>query len=194
MSALGLPVIQEAPIVDDAPGGNQRPQNGRHSGRSVAENSRVGTAARISQHLSGDIWPRPKRSWLENGSAASSTSQAMSSRSRSTRRSRATFDAKVGDELVFDVQGVPIKTRIASLREIDWKRFQTNFFVVFPAGVLETAPTFNVLVSRVAGCGGFRAFAKRGGGEVLQCLRARSDFGHPDGGFHSDAKWRSSFG
>jgi putative ABC transport system permease protein len=59
------------------------------------------------------------------------------------------FSAKVGDELVFDVQGVRIKTRIASLREIDWKRFQTNFFVVFPAGVLEAAPTFNVLVSRV---------------------------------------------
>ncbi len=44
------------------------------------------------------------------------------------------FGAKIGDELVFDVQGVPIKTRIASLRDIDWKRFQTNFFVVFPAG------------------------------------------------------------
>ena len=52
------------------------------------------------------------------------------------------FGAKIGDELVFDVQGVAIKTRIASLREVDWKRFQTNFFVVFPAGVLENAPTF----------------------------------------------------
>ncbi|MFL6583519.1 MAG: ABC transporter permease [Chthoniobacterales bacterium] len=59
------------------------------------------------------------------------------------------FGARIGDELVFDVQGIPIPTRIASLRDIDWKRFQTNFFVVFPAGVLETAPTFNVLVSRV---------------------------------------------
>ncbi|MDQ6622577.1 MAG: FtsX-like permease family protein, partial [Verrucomicrobiota bacterium] len=59
------------------------------------------------------------------------------------------FGAGLGDELVFDVQGVPIKTKIASMREIDWKRFQTNFFVVFPAGVLESAPTFNVLVSRV---------------------------------------------
>ncbi len=59
------------------------------------------------------------------------------------------FEAKLGDELVFDLQGVPIKTRIASTRDIDWKRFQTNFFVVFPAGVLEAAPTFNVLVSRV---------------------------------------------
>ena len=47
------------------------------------------------------------------------------------------------------MQGIPIKTKIGSLRDIDWKRFQTNFFVVFPAGVLEAAPTFNVLVSRV---------------------------------------------
>ena len=55
----------------------------------------------------------------------------------------------IGDGLVFDVQGVPIKARVASLREVDWKRFQTNFFIVFPTGVLEKAPTFNVLVSRV---------------------------------------------
>ena len=58
--------------------------------------------------------------------------------------------AKIDDQLVFDVQGVPVKTRIASLREVDWKRFQTNFFVVFPAGVLENAPGFHVIVSRVA--------------------------------------------
>ena len=42
------------------------------------------------------------------------------------------------------------KPAIASLREVDWKRFQTNFFVVFPAGVLESAPGFHVIVSRVA--------------------------------------------
>jgi putative ABC transport system permease protein len=59
------------------------------------------------------------------------------------------FNATIGDELIFDVQGVPIKTTIASVRKVDWKRFQTNFFVVFPAGVLENAPTFHVLVSRV---------------------------------------------
>jgi putative ABC transport system permease protein len=56
---------------------------------------------------------------------------------------------KIGDELVFDVQGIIIKTKLASTRTVDWKRFQTNFFVVFPAGVLENAPTFHVLVSRV---------------------------------------------
>ncbi|HEY3663713.1 MAG TPA: FtsX-like permease family protein [Chthoniobacterales bacterium] len=59
------------------------------------------------------------------------------------------LDLTIGDSLVFDVQGVEIKATVASLREVDWKRFQTNFFVVFPTGVLEKAPTFNVLVSRV---------------------------------------------
>jgi putative ABC transport system permease protein len=59
------------------------------------------------------------------------------------------LDVTIDDGLVFDVQGVPIKARVASLREVDWKRFQTNFFIVFPTGVLEKAPTFNVLVSRV---------------------------------------------
>jgi putative ABC transport system permease protein len=55
----------------------------------------------------------------------------------------------LGDELVFDVQGVPLTTRVASLREVDWRRVQPNFFVVFPLGVLEAAPTMHVLVTRV---------------------------------------------
>jgi len=55
----------------------------------------------------------------------------------------------VGDEIVFDVQGVPLTTRVANLRQVDWKRVQPNFFVVFPRGVIEEAPAFHVLVTRV---------------------------------------------
>jgi putative ABC transport system permease protein len=55
----------------------------------------------------------------------------------------------LGDELVFDVQGVPVVTRVASLREVEWRRIQPNFFVVFPRGVLEGAPAMHVLVTRV---------------------------------------------
>jgi putative ABC transport system permease protein len=55
----------------------------------------------------------------------------------------------LGDELVFDVQGVPVVTRVASLREVEWRRIQPNFFVVFPRGVLESAPAMHVLVTRV---------------------------------------------
>lgn len=56
----------------------------------------------------------------------------------------------LGDEIVFDVQGVPVKTKVGSLREVDWRRMQPNFFVVFPAGVLEDAPKFHVMALRVA--------------------------------------------
>jgi putative ABC transport system permease protein len=56
----------------------------------------------------------------------------------------------LGDEIVFDVQGVPVTTRVASLREVDWRRIQPNFFVVFPRGVLEDAPAMHVLVTRIS--------------------------------------------
>jgi putative ABC transport system permease protein len=55
----------------------------------------------------------------------------------------------LGDELVFEVGGVPITTRVASLREVEWRRIQPNFFVVFPRGVLESAPSMHVLVTHV---------------------------------------------
>lgn len=55
----------------------------------------------------------------------------------------------VGDKIVFNVQGTLIPTIVGSLREVDWQRVQTNFRVVFPSGVLEEAPQFHVLVTRV---------------------------------------------
>jgi putative ABC transport system permease protein len=56
----------------------------------------------------------------------------------------------LNDEIVFDVQGVPVKTRVASLRTVEWRRIQPNFFVVFPRGSLDDAPAMDVLVTRVA--------------------------------------------
>lgn len=55
----------------------------------------------------------------------------------------------VGDELVFDIQGVPVATVVKSIRKVDWQRVQPNFFVVFPTGVLETAPQTYVLLVKV---------------------------------------------
>ena len=59
------------------------------------------------------------------------------------------MDLKLKDELTWDVQGIPIKTYVGSIRKVDWQRIQTNFMVVFPEGVLEQAPQFNVLVTRI---------------------------------------------
>ncbi len=55
----------------------------------------------------------------------------------------------LGDELAWDLQGVPLRTRVASLRAVDWRRVQPNFFVLFPLGPLDEAPAFHVLVTRV---------------------------------------------
>ncbi|MDA7649191.1 ABC transporter permease [Akkermansiaceae bacterium] len=54
----------------------------------------------------------------------------------------------IGDEITLDVQGIPIRTRVTSLRKVDWSRFNLNFFMVFPPGVLEEAPGFHVVTTR----------------------------------------------
>jgi putative ABC transport system permease protein len=56
----------------------------------------------------------------------------------------------VGDEIVWDVQGVTLASRVSSLREVDWARFEPNFFVVFAPGALEKAPQTWVTLTRIA--------------------------------------------
>lgn len=59
------------------------------------------------------------------------------------------LNLKLEDEIVWDVQGIPITTYLGSTREVDWQRIQTNFMVVFPPGVLQDAPQFYVLLTRI---------------------------------------------
>lgn len=59
----------------------------------------------------------------------------------------------LGDDMTWDVQGVPLPSRVTSLREVDWARFETNFFVVFRAGALEAAPQTLVTLVRVDSAG-----------------------------------------
>ncbi len=60
----------------------------------------------------------------------------------------------VGDRITWDVQGVQLETEIASLRTVDWARFEPNFFAVFEPGVLESAPQIFVTFTRVEGDAG----------------------------------------
>ncbi len=55
----------------------------------------------------------------------------------------------IGDTMLFNVQGSVIPTIVGSFRKVDWNRIQTNFLVVFPTGVLEEAPQFHVLMTRI---------------------------------------------
>ena len=59
------------------------------------------------------------------------------------------LDVKIGDSLVFDVQGVPIPAKIAGIRKVDWPKDPPNFIFVFPNGVLEYAPQIWVTATRV---------------------------------------------
>ena len=53
----------------------------------------------------------------------------------------------VGDTLMFNVQGVLMKTTVANIRAVDWGRMQLNFSIVFPEGILENAPQFHVITT-----------------------------------------------
>ncbi len=56
---------------------------------------------------------------------------------------------KLNDKLVFNVQGTPMNTFVASFRKVNWNKVQTNFQVVFPNGALEQAPQTHVLLTHV---------------------------------------------
>ncbi len=52
---------------------------------------------------------------------------------------------KIGDNVVFNIQGVLMETTVGSIRKVDWTSMQVNFLILFPEGVLEKAPQFNVI-------------------------------------------------
>ena len=54
---------------------------------------------------------------------------------------------RVGDEITWDVQGVPVHSVITSLRDVNWGRFEPNFFAVFPTAALRGVPKQHILVT-----------------------------------------------
>jgi putative ABC transport system permease protein len=66
----------------------------------------------------------------------------------------------VGDVITWDVQGVRIRTRVTSIREVDWQRLEPNFFAVFPSEVLNAAPQTWVMLARAPDAAA-RAVAQR---------------------------------
>ena len=60
------------------------------------------------------------------------------------------LDVAVGDDVTFRIQGVDVETEVASIRQVDWGRMATNFFVVFPPAALENAPQSTVMLAFLA--------------------------------------------
>ncbi len=59
----------------------------------------------------------------------------------------------IGDTITWNVQGVNVKTRVTSLREVNWSRFEPNFFAVFESRALLKAPKQYVILADVRGEG-----------------------------------------
>jgi putative ABC transport system permease protein len=60
-----------------------------------------------------------------------------------------TLRLKVGDSLMFNVQGVSMPARIAGIRKVDWPKDPPNFIFVFPREALESAPQIWVATTKV---------------------------------------------
>ncbi|HMP75280.1 MAG TPA: ABC transporter permease [Kiritimatiellia bacterium] len=71
-----------------------------------------------------------------------------------------TLGLRLDDEVTWDVQGLPVHTRIASIREVDWRSMKPNFYVVFPEGVLEAAPQTWALFTRAPDARGSAALQR----------------------------------
>lgn len=55
----------------------------------------------------------------------------------------------LGDHITWNVQGLPVATRVTSIREVDWAQFEPNFFAVFEPAALRGAPHMFVTLTRV---------------------------------------------
>ena len=56
---------------------------------------------------------------------------------------------QLGDTVTWDVQGVSVQTRLTSTREVEWGRFEPNFFAVFQPAAIVEAPQQFVFVAAV---------------------------------------------
>ncbi|HVZ49266.1 MAG TPA: FtsX-like permease family protein [Gemmatimonadaceae bacterium] len=60
------------------------------------------------------------------------------------------LNVALGDTITWDVQGVPVSARITSVRDVNWGRFEPNFFAVFQPRALEAAPRMYVEIAAVS--------------------------------------------
>jgi putative ABC transport system permease protein len=51
-----------------------------------------------------------------------------------------TLSLKLGDSLVFDIAGIPVKASVTSIRELDWGSMRVNFFAILPPHLLNEMP------------------------------------------------------
>jgi putative ABC transport system permease protein len=166
----GVAVLQETPIVTArisaingrtvqqliaAPDGYRR---ARWALRREYRNTYRDSLMSSEQVAAGEWWPhRPTETAAAKGGTAGPGAAAPFSAAPgppaaiSVEQDLAKeLDVSLGDRITWDIQGVPVESRITSLRQVTWARFEPNFFVVFQPGVLEHAPQSFVVLTRIA--------------------------------------------
>ncbi len=161
---MGHPVVQSVPIVPmrivqingRAPTGYQPRRRGEGGGggggggtwavrreyRSTYRDSLVGSEKLMRGH-----W------WTGRGEGVpDSTGRLVYPMSLSTDVSQ-NLGVGIGDRITWEVQGLQVDTRVVALREVDWARFETNFFAVFSSAALTKAPATWVILTRVNDAG-----------------------------------------
>jgi putative ABC transport system permease protein len=154
----GLPIIQEVPIVTirlEEINGINAEENKNDSTRKYsnrAYNSELRVTFRDSLTSSEKLISGNWQGEVNKGD----TARVSLEEGYATR-----IHVGVGDRLLFNVQGVMIPAVVGSIRQVDWNRIQTNFRVLFPKGVLDDAPQFHVLVTRVPGPAASASFQQK---------------------------------
>jgi putative ABC transport system permease protein len=87
--------------------------------------------------------------WFTARATARGTSDADAVEISIEQDLAAELGVHLDDRIVWDVQGVAVHSIVTSLRQVNWARFEPNFFVVFAPGALERAPHSLVTLARV---------------------------------------------
>ena len=164
--AQGLPVLEKVPVVTvrmvSINGRTAPPEEVQNEDKPSTGDPPAGRNRR--SHADGDSAFTPRRAFNEELRITYRDSlESSESVTEGTWTAHATpgqtipvsleegyaryIGAHLGDHIVYNVQGMEVSTVVASLRKIQWNRMQTNFRIVFPAGVLEAAPQFHVLLT-----------------------------------------------
>ncbi len=145
IQAYGTPVLEEVPIVTM----RLAAINGRRIADQLADTTvRLGWAFRREYRSSYRDYLTDTETLLSGSFTPSVPPDTPVPPVSLEEEIAAELGVTLGDTLVWDVQGVEIPTVVGSIRRVDWRRFRTNFFVLFPRGVLEQAPQMFVLLVR----------------------------------------------
>lgn len=141
-----LPILQNVPIVTMKVEG-WKGRTKKEWQADTTENRRLWAAnreARVSYRDTLDVSEELIRGYMPGPPSTTNDSINISVDEGWARG----LGVDLGDEIVWNVQGTRMKTYVAGIRKIEFKSMQTRFFVVFPTGVLEEAPQFQVMVTK----------------------------------------------